>query len=386
MQKAGTLGTDEQANHWVRTVERRPAWFLGRCLLRYECSEGYPLVTRQGICLYGFTACLVHRRRTPSVCQTGHISLLKFWINTEFPVSIKTSLGKCIRLQFSRSFGKIINGLLSDFASEGTDDMIFSFLQDILQKQRFIIDMAKRDIRARFLGSYLGAFWAFFQPVLQVLIFWYVFQVGFKSTPVDDFPFILWLAAAMIPWFFISDSIQNATHSIADNSYLVKKVVFRVSILPLVRIYSALFIHLFFLVFLFVMFGVYGYWPTIYSIQVIYYLLCSICITMGISWLTASLVIFLKDIGQLIGALLQFGFWLTPIFYSLSIVPERYHFVMKLNPFYYIVEGYRDTFIYQRWFWEHPLQTLHFWIATIIFVVLGTVTFKKLRPHFADVL
>ncbi|WKL04009.1 hypothetical protein Q0F98_12450 [Paenibacillus amylolyticus] len=130
--------------------------------------------------------------------------------------------------------------------------------------------------------------------MIQIIIFWFVFQVGFKSTPIDDFPFILWLISAMIPWFFISDSIQGATTSITDNSYLVKKVVFKVSLLPIVKIYSALWVHLFFVAVIFLMFSIYGYFPNVYNVQVLYYVFCISVLVLGISWITSSLIIFLK--------------------------------------------------------------------------------------------
>jgi ABC-type polysaccharide/polyol phosphate export permease len=167
---------------------------------------------------------------------------------------------------------------------------------------------------------------------------------------------------------------------------MVKKVVFRVSILPIIKILSALFIHLFFIGVLFVMFAVYGYVPNIYNLQVLYYLFATIVFLMGLSWITSSLVIFLKDIGQLVNMVLQFGFWLTPIFWSIKILPEKYQFIMKLNPIFYLIEGYRNSFIYKVWFWEHYILTLYFWSVTLVIIILGTVLFRKLRPHFADVL
>jgi lipopolysaccharide transport system permease protein/teichoic acid transport system permease protein len=264
--------------------------------------------------------------------------------------------------------------------------MVIGFLKDLFRQQRLILDLSKKNIKTRYLGSYLGITWAFIQPTIQILIFWFVFQVGFKSVPVDDFPFILWLSAAMIPWFFISDAIQSGSTSIIENSYLVKKVVFRVSILPLVKIYSAVFIHLFFIVFLILMFWIYGYSPDWFYLQLVYYGVAVIPLVLGITWITSSLVIFLKDISQIVAMLLQFGFWLTPIFYSLGFVPEKYHFLMKLNPFFYITEGYRDCFIYHKWFWEHPSLTLYYWTMTVVLLGLGAFLFKRLRPHFADVL
>ncbi|MCK5505603.1 MAG: ABC transporter permease [Thermodesulfovibrionia bacterium] len=232
----------------------------------------------------------------------------------------------------------------------------------------------------------MGLLWAFIHPSITILIFWFVFQVGFKSTPVDNFPFILWIMAGMIPWFFFSESLSNATYSIIENSFMVKKVVFRVSILPIIKILSALFIHLFFIGVLFVMFAVYGYVPNIYNLQVLYYLFATIVFLMGLSWITSSLVIFLKDIGQMVNMVLQFGFWLTPIFWSIKILPEKYQFIMKLNPIFYLIEGYRNSFIYKVWFWEHYILTLYFWSVTLVIIILGTVLFRKLRPHFADVL
>jgi ABC-type polysaccharide/polyol phosphate export permease len=98
------------------------------------------------------------------------------------------------------------------------------------------------------------------------------------------------------------------------------------------------------------------------------------------------IVVFLKDLGQIVGIILQFLFWLTPIFWSFNILPARFQFIFKLNPVYYLVEGYRDAFIYHVGFWQYPNLALYFWSETIIIFIVGAVIFKKLRPHFADVL
>lgn len=263
---------------------------------------------------------------------------------------------------------------------------IFAFLKDIIQGRKLIFELAKKDLQKRYLGSYLGVIWAFIQPVTTILIFWFVFEVGFKSAPVEDVPFILWLVCGMIPWFFFSDSLTSAMNSILENAYLVKKVVFRVSVLPIIRIISALFVHVFFVLIIFIMMLAYGYPLSIYNIQVVYYLVCIIALVLGLSWITSSLVIFLKDLGQIIGILIQFWFWLTPIFWSLKTIPGKYQFLLKLNPVYYIVQGYRDSFIDHVWFWNYYNQTVSFWVITISIFIIGALIFRKLRPHFADVL
>ncbi|MBE0575131.1 MAG: ABC transporter permease [Desulfuromonadales bacterium] len=261
-----------------------------------------------------------------------------------------------------------------------------NFLLNLFHNRALILQLTIRDFRTRYLGSYLGLLWAFIQPIITIIIFWFVFELGFKSAPVGNFPFVLWLITGIIPWFFIADTLSSATGSIVENSFLVKKVVFRVSMLPIVKLLSALMIHLFFVGVIFLFFTVYGIYPTIYSFQVVYYLFAMIVMLLGLSWLTSALVIFLKDIGQIVAMILQFGFWGTPIFWSLNIIPEKYHLYLKLNPTYYVIQGYRDSFINNVWFWEHPIYGLYYWFWAGLIFVSGAVVFNRLRPHFADVL
>ncbi|MFC5700855.1 ABC transporter permease [Cohnella faecalis] len=263
---------------------------------------------------------------------------------------------------------------------------LYSMLKETVKNRRLVYELAKKDFRAKYLGASLGIIWAFVQPMIMIAIYWFVFQIGFRSVPVENVPFVLWLMAGIIPWFFISESFSSSIHAITENGYLVKKVVFNVSLLPLVKIVSALFVHLFFIGILFLMFISYGFAPSLYHLQVIYYVFASILFATGFSWLASSIVVFIKDVGQIVAMLLQFGFWLTPIFWSLNIVPDKYRFILKLNPVYYLVEGFRSTFIYHKWFWETPSLTLYFWVVTAMLLAAGAIVFKRLRPHFADVL
>jgi len=259
-------------------------------------------------------------------------------------------------------------------------------IRDIVQNRAVFKSLIINDFRQRYLGSYLGILWAFIQPVITVFIFWFVFQVGFKSQPVENVPFILWLIAGMFPWFFFADAISNATNAILENSYLVKKIVFKVAFLPVIKILSALIVHIFFIFFMYMLYMIYGYSFDLHWLQVFYYLFAMIVLILGISYFTSSVVIFFKDIGQLVTMLLQFGFWMTPIFWTIGMVPQKYHWIIKLNPLVYIIEGYRDCMIHHIWFWEKPTMTLYYWIVTLAILAVGLNTFRKLKPHFADVL
>jgi teichoic acid transport system permease protein len=259
--------------------------------------------------------------------------------------------------------------------------------RNTLKNLRLLWELSKKDLRTKYLGSFMGVLWAFIHPTIAILVYWVVFQVGFKTTPMDgNLPFILWLLSGIIPWFFFSESLSSATNSIIENNYLVKKIVFPVSLLPIVKVLSALFVHVFFIVVLFLMFKIYNYGFTVYNLQVIYYLLSTVCLTLSLSYITSTLVVFLKDVGQFVGVVIQLLFWLTPIFWNFDIVETKYQIFFKLNPVFYIVNGYRDAFINRIWFWEHPFMTIYFWFFVLLTSLIGMRIFKKMRSHFADVL
>lgn len=254
---------------------------------------------------------------------------------------------------------------------------------------KLTLSLAVNDFKTRFAGSYFGIIWAFVQPICTILTFWFVFQIGFRSSDVGDVPFILWFMTGLIPWFFFSDAWNSATNSFMDYSYLVKKVVFKIEILPIIKILSMLFIHLFFICFMFVVFLCYKRVPTIYAIQIIYYLICTIAYVTALAFITAPIMVFFKDLGQIMNIVLQFGMWLTPIMWSINNLPYTspvLTFIFKLNPMYYIVQGYRDSMIYNVWFFFNIKQTVYFWLVVIILGFVGKKIYTKLMPHFADIL
>ncbi len=260
------------------------------------------------------------------------------------------------------------------------------FVKLSLNNISMIKSLSKNDFRNKFASSYLGIIWGFIQPLVTIAVYWFVFQVGFRSTDVGNVPFILWFIAGIIPWFFFSEAFPSATGVFNEYSYLVKKVVFKIEILPCVKIISALFVHLFFILFIYIVSTVYGYYPDLCSLQFIYYCFAMIVLIYSLSIITSSIVLFFKDLSQIIGIVINVGFWATPIAWQLNILPDKLAFFFKLNPMYYIVTGYRDAFIYKIYFWQRPYATLYFWLFCLITLLVGVKIFNKLRPHFSDVI
>ena len=257
---------------------------------------------------------------------------------------------------------------------------------ELIQNRSLILNLAKNDFKTKFAGSYLGIVWAFIQPVVTILVYWFVFSVGFRSGRMDKVPFVLYLIAGIIPWFYFQDTLNSGTNALIEYSYLVKKVVFKISVLPMVKALSAFFVHAFFVLVMIVIYWAYGFHPTLYTLQLVYYFICMFVFVLGICYGTCAIVIFFRDLTQLINIILQVGVWSIPIMWDINVVPESIRFIFRINPMYYVVNGYRDAMYNETWFWQHPGMTLYFWVITAALFALGTFIFKKLKVHFADVL
>ncbi len=265
---------------------------------------------------------------------------------------------------------------------------IFTLPLELIQNRGLIFSLSKNDFKTKYAGSYLGIVWAFIQPVVTILVYWFVFSVGLKAGNVSDYPFVLYLVSGIIPWFFFQDALNGGTNALLEYNYLVKKVVFKISILPIVKIISALFVHLFFVAFALILCACYGYIPGLHTLQIFYYSACTFLLSLGLVYATSAIVIFFRDLTQIISIFLQVGVWLTPIMWDLNMLAEHPWAMklFKLNPMYYIVSGYRESMLGKVWFWEHWGWTLYFGVVTVVLFGVGTIIFKRLKPHFADVL
>ena len=185
---------------------------------------------------------------------------------------------------------------------------------------------------------------------------------------------------------FISQAYWFKGQTPSGNMRLVRRTGFRLSVLPLVKVFSGLVVHLFFLALAVLIFLVKDVSVSLTWIQVIYYAISMMFLMAGLCWFLASVSVFIPDVIRLIPVVVQIGFWVTPIFWNVEILSDKWQWIIKLNPVFYIINGYRDCFLENVWFWERPWLTIYFWAVTSAFMLLGAISFRKLRPHFAEVL
>ena len=260
------------------------------------------------------------------------------------------------------------------------------FAADLWTRRRTILQLGIDDFRKQYIGSALGILWAVLKPAVHVVSLWLIFSVGFRQGRSGTYPFVLYLLSGTCVWQFVSEALAKGTQAVTENSHLVKKVVFPLEFLPVVRLLSSLLFHLVFLGLVAVVSILSGHPPGLAVLQLPYYLLAGVALLLGTVWATSALRVFLKDVGEIVQILLLMGFWLTPIFWDVRSFSPTVAFFLKLNPAYYLVNGYRESLYGGAWFWEHPALTAYFWGMTALLLVGGAAIFRKLRPHFADVL
>ena len=258
---------------------------------------------------------------------------------------------------------------------------------------KLVFNLAKNDFKSRFAGSYFGVVWAFVNPVVTVLLYWFVFTKALPTPALRtksglNAPYVLWLIAGLVPWFYFSEAWSMGTNCLYEYSYLVKKVVFNIRSLPVVKIVSSLFVHFFFLGFALILAIVSKFYPSLYWLQLIYYLAAMLVFTLGLTYATSALVVFFRDLGQIIAIMMQVIMWMTPILWNFNNMHLNpiIMLILKLNPMFYIVSGYRDSIINNVAFWEKPELTIYYWAIALLFFFGGKSLFKKLQGEFADVL
>ena len=263
------------------------------------------------------------------------------------------------------------------------------FFSDLFTHRKILYTLVVHDFKSRYLSTYIGLPWAFIQPAVYILVVWFAFTFGLRAggEMASGIPFVAWLICGLIPWLFISQTMIVSCTSLNQYSYLIKKTNFPVGMIPFTKILSGLLVHFIlisFVIALLILF--YDINPTIYWLQIFYYQFVLLFLLSGISWFVSSVNVFIKDMAHIVNIIVTMLFWATPIIWPFSMLQGNYRYIALLNPFFYITEGYRYTFLEQRWFFEFTEMNLFFWTVCIAIFILGALTFQKLKPDFGDVL
>ncbi len=263
------------------------------------------------------------------------------------------------------------------------------FIKEIIKNRNMILKLGKNDFKNKFANTSLGSIWGFLQPFIYMITYAIVLQFILKAGNSGEDPFIVWYLPGMAMWLFLNDSVNNITESIRNYSYLVKKVVFPVDIIPVISLVSNSIISIFVILIATFVCAINGYFPNI--LLLIYYIFAALCFIISFTRLTSAISTLIADFGKFLSILMQLLFWFTPIIWNISMIDGmlggKIAILVKCMPFSYLITGFRQVFIQGNILTElNGIYTIIFWIITILIFIWGNNIFKKAKKDFPDVL
>ena len=261
----------------------------------------------------------------------------------------------------------------------------FDFFYQLFLNRELISTLSVRGFKQAYIRNFFGLVWAILDPLAFVLILYIVFGARYADKGANAVSFSVYLITGFVAFDFFNSTMLGVTNSIKNHAFLLKKVSFRVAILPIVTLLSSLMLHGIVLSVTILVMIYNRIWPSFYWIQLFYYIFAVSALLVSIGWLTSSIYLFFPDIRNIVSIITRIMFFVTPIFWDINGLPPRSQFILKLNPVFYIVNGYRDCLLYNKALWQHPVLPFYFWSLVLVFLVIGGVVFKKFGLHFAEV-
>ncbi|TVZ85808.1 teichoic acid transport system permease protein [Aeribacillus composti] len=250
------------------------------------------------------------------------------------------------------------------------------------------------ELKSKNKNNYLGMAWEVINPLIQILIYWFVFgsiqkRADIQVIPGMDVPFIAWLMGGFILWTFFYQSTIQGSKSIYTRLAMLSKMNFPMSAIPSFVIFSQFYVHLFMLIIVLILLQFMGYFINVYYLQLIYFMFATICLLFAVSLIMSTLSTIIRDVHMFLNATLRMFLYLSPVLWPISAVLDNATIItiLKLNPLYYLIEGYRSAFFGTEWYfitnWEY---TLYFWGLVIVLFLFGSMLHMKFRRHFIDYL
>ncbi|MDQ0269116.1 teichoic acid transport system permease protein [Cytobacillus purgationiresistens] len=265
---------------------------------------------------------------------------------------------------------------------------MFKVIKEQIESFYLIRRLSLYELKSTNNNNYLGMMWELLNPGIQIAIYWFVFGYGIREgRDIDGVPFFQWMLAGIVVWFFINPSISQGSKSIYTRIRMISKMSFPMSVIPTYVIFSKLYPHMVLVVISTAILHFTGYPISIYFIQIPYFLFGTIALLLAISLITSTLSTIVRDVQQIVQAILRIMIYLLPILWVTFSLPEWVQSVMKVNPLFYLVEGYRHALLGQGWYIiSDPYYTLYFWLIVFILFWIGSALHVKFRKHFIDFL
>ncbi len=261
------------------------------------------------------------------------------------------------------------------------------FARNLVARRGLIFQLVRRDFEQRFVGSAAGWLWAVIHPLVLLLSYTFVFSICLKMPPPageGNHSYALYLFAGLLPWWLFTDTVQRSSSSMLEHANLITKTVFPAEVVPVSVFLSALISHTLAVALAVAAIAVKeNHISPLLALLPVYMALLGL-FAVGIGWIASSLQVYLRDTVQIVSVVLTFWFWLTPIFISEDLVPERLRFLIAGNPLAYVVRAYRRALLSYQAPDLRDLGILA--MSAAVTFILGGLFFRHMKRGFADVL
>ena len=252
-------------------------------------------------------------------------------------------------------------------------------INDLYNYRELLKTSIQKDIGGKYKHSFLGILWSFINPLLQISVYAFVFQIILRS---DIENYAVYLCCGLIPWQYFSSVVLRGSAIIVDNGNIIKKVYFPREILPISLASSegVNFLISTIIILGFVIFG--GIGLSHYIIWYFFIFILQYILSIGVALIVSSITVYFRDLQHILGIIMQLLFYATPIVYSMDSVPANFRWLVKINPMSYLIESYRAIF-YNKTLPDFENLAKSF-IMGIILCLIGYCVFKKLEKRFAE--
>ncbi|MCF6138776.1 ABC transporter permease [Pseudalkalibacillus berkeleyi] len=265
---------------------------------------------------------------------------------------------------------------------------VFTIIKEQWNSIYLIGRLSLYEVKAANNNNYLGMLWEVINPMIQISIYWFVFGYGiYQREAIGDIPYLPWMLSGIILWFFINPAILEATKSIYKKIKMISKMSFPLSVIPSYVIVGKFYVHIALALIVFIMLQFLGFPVSIYMIQLPYFVFATFALLIAIALITSTLATIVRDVQMIVQAVMRMMLYLTPFLWSPERLPEWIQNIMMANPFYYIVNGYRASFLGTSWYMVENVQyTLYYWGLVLVLLVIGSMLHVRFRNHFVDYL
>jgi teichoic acid transport system permease protein len=265
---------------------------------------------------------------------------------------------------------------------------IFSVLKEQINSFYLIKRLSLYELKSANSNTYLGILWEIINPMIQISIYWFVFGYGIRGgEAVEGIPYLQWMLAGIAVWFFVNPAIIQGSKSIYTRIKMISKMDFPLSVIPTYVIISKFYHHIILVGIIIVILQFYHFPVSLYLIQLPYYMFAAIALLISITLITSTLSTIVRDVQMIVQAVMRILIYLSPILWTPNELPSLVQTFMKINPLYYIVEGYRASLLGTSWYFvDHFNYTLYFWGFVLVTFFVGSTFHVKFRDRFIDFL